>query len=64
MLIRRLQNKITNYNEITNIGLYITRARKAKHMGKYKIINMVELDIYTSRRGEFYGFTIRIFVSL
>ena len=52
MLIRRLQNKKTNHNKIMNIGLYITTARKAKAQAKYKIINMVELDIYTSRRGE------------
>ena len=34
MLIRRLQNKKTNHNEIINIGLYITTARKAKAQAK------------------------------
>ena len=39
---------------------------RQKHMAKYKIINMVELDKYTRRRGEgeFYDFTTQIFVSL
>ena len=48
MLIRRLQNKITNHFEIINILLYITTARKAKAQDKYKIVNMVELDIHTN----------------
>ena len=34
MLIRRLQNKKTNHNEIINIELYMTTARKAKSQDK------------------------------
>ena len=65
MLIRRLQNKKTNHNEIMNIALYTTTTRKARPQAKIQNYKHGRTKyIYKCEGGEFSGFTIQIVKTL
>ena len=64
MLIRRLLDKKTNHNEMINIGLHITTARKAKAQAKIQNYKHGRTR-YTSKRGEsFWLYNTNIFYLL